>query len=61
MGVFAPGLAFTSVLLWAMPGAHSTLEVPALTASNLLVTVLRFAAMKLWIFVRRPAARDLRA
>jgi hypothetical protein len=55
LAVFALGLGFTSAVLWVMPPAHPTLEVVALTGANLLVTVLRFAAMKLWIFVRRPA------
>jgi putative flippase GtrA len=57
LAVFALGLAFTSAVLWLMPAAHPTLEVVALTAANLLVTVLRFSAMKLWIFVRRVETR----
>jgi putative flippase GtrA len=52
LAVFALGLAFTSAVLWLMPAAHPTLEVVVLTAANLLVTVLRFSAMKLWIFAR---------
>jgi putative flippase GtrA len=55
LAVFALGLGFTSALLWLMPATHPTLEVAVLTVANLLVTVLRFVAMKLWIFVRRPA------
>jgi putative flippase GtrA len=51
--VFGLGLAFTSAVLWVMPPTHPTLEVVALTGANLLVTVLRFVAMKAWIFVRR--------
>ena len=56
--VFALGLCLTSTVLWLMPPTHPTLEVIALTATNLVVTALRFAAMKLWIFVRRPATRQ---
>ena len=55
LAVFALGLGFTSALLWLMPATHPTLEVAVLTVANLLVTMLRFVAMKLWIFVRRPA------
>jgi hypothetical protein len=47
------GQGFTSALLWLMPPTHPTLEVAVLTVANLLVTVLRFVATKLWIFVRR--------
>ncbi|HEX2893995.1 MAG TPA: bifunctional glycosyltransferase family 2/GtrA family protein [Marmoricola sp.] len=53
LAVFALGLGFTSAVLWVMPATHPTLEVLALTGANLLVTVLRFVAMKAWIFVRR--------
>ena len=51
--VFALGLGFTSAVLWIMPATHPTLEVVALTGANLVVTALRFVAMKAWIFVRR--------
>jgi putative flippase GtrA len=57
LAVFALGLAFTSTALWLMPDTHPTLEVAVLTAVNLAVTVLRFVAMKAWIFVRRPLSR----
>ena len=59
LAVFALGLGFTSAVLWAMPRTHPTLGVVALTGANLLVTVLRFVAMKAWIFVRpsRDTAR----
>ena len=57
LAVFAFGLGFTSAVLWVMPATHPTLEVVALTAANLVVTALRFVAMKLWIFVRRPDGR----
>jgi putative flippase GtrA len=52
LAVFALGLGFTTTVLWLLPPAHPTLEVVALTAANLLVTVLRFGAMRLWIFRR---------
>jgi putative flippase GtrA len=58
--VFALGLGFTSALLWLMPATHPTLEVAVLTVANLVVTALRFVAMKLWIFVRRPDAVPVR-
>lgn len=60
LAVFAIGLGFTSLLLWLMPPTHPTLEVVVLTVANLLVTALRFVAMKLWIFVRptRDAAGE---
>jgi putative flippase GtrA len=55
LAIFGLGLGFTSAVLWLMPsGAHRTLEVVALTVTNLVVTILRFLAMRLWIFVRRP-------
>ncbi|MCD9197088.1 bifunctional glycosyltransferase family 2/GtrA family protein [Aeromicrobium wangtongii] len=57
--VFAAGLAVTSGTLWLMRavggGGHPLVEVAVLTAANLLVTVMRFVAMRMWIF-RRPAA-----
>ncbi len=58
--VFAAGLALTSGSLWlldrAVPGATRSAEVAVLTAANLLVTVGRFVAMRVWIFAdRRPA------
>ena len=60
LAIFGLGLGFTSLVLWLMPPTHPTLEVVVLTVANLLVTALRFAAMKLWIFVRpsRDPARD---
>lgn len=54
LAVFGLGLGFTSLVLWLMPATHPTLEVVVLTVANLVVTALRFTAMKLWIFVRRP-------
>ncbi|MCL3818012.1 glycosyltransferase [Aeromicrobium wangtongii] len=57
--VFAAGLAVTSGTLWLMRAVggdgHPLVEVAVLTAANLLVTVMRFVAMRMWIF-RRPAA-----
>jgi putative flippase GtrA len=53
LAVFALGLGFTSAVLWVMPATHPTLEVVALTGANLVVTALRFVAMKAWIFVGR--------
>ncbi len=54
--VFGLGLAFTSGSLVALDAAtsapHPVVEVVVLTAANLLVTVLRFSAMKWWIFRR---------
>jgi glycosyltransferase involved in cell wall biosynthesis/putative flippase GtrA len=52
--VLGVGLALTSGSLALLdvlaPGASHALEVGVLTAANLAVTVLRFAAMRLWIF-----------
>jgi hypothetical protein len=44
-----------------MPPTHPTLEVVVLTVANLLVTALRFTAMKLWIFATRPTVSEPRA
>jgi putative flippase GtrA len=54
--VFGIGLAVTSGALWLVHAAGSThrgVEVAVLTVANLAVTVMRFAAMRAWIFVRR--------
>jgi putative flippase GtrA len=52
--VLAVGLALTSGSLALLdllaPRASHAVEVGVLTAANLAVTVLRFAAMRLWIF-----------
>jgi putative flippase GtrA len=52
--VFAAGLAATSLSLWVVDktggDGHPTLEIVVLTATNLAVTVLRFVAMRTWIF-----------
>ena len=53
--LFAAGLAVTSGALAVLHASGSTnraLEVTVLTVANLAVTVLRFVAMKLWVFVR---------
>jgi putative flippase GtrA len=59
--IFAVGLAVTSgalSVLHATGADHRGVEVVVLTAANLGVTVLRFVAMKLWVFVRRDTAAD---
>ena len=40
-------------MLHASGSTNRALEVAVLTAANLAVTVLRFVAMKLWVFVRK--------
>ncbi|WP_435747331.1 glycosyltransferase [Nocardioides sp. SYSU DS0663] len=57
--VLAVGMGVTSGSLWALHrlgGHHRGLEVAVLTAANLLVTVVRFVAMRTWVFTvrRRP-------
>jgi hypothetical protein len=55
LALFAAGLAVTSGSLAVLQASGSTnraLEVTVLTVANLAVTVLRFVAMKLWVFVR---------
>lgn len=60
--VFGAGLAATSgalVLLHAAIGTgHAVAEMLVLTAANLLVTVMRFVAMRWWIFRDRTAPAD---
>jgi putative flippase GtrA len=54
--VFGIGLAVTSLALWVVQGSGSdrhALEVAVLTVANLAVTVMRFVAMRTWMFVRR--------
>ena len=52
--VFAVGLGLTSGALWLLtagfPDVSHATEVLVLTLANLTVTVLRFLAMRLWIF-----------
>ena len=53
--IFAIGLAVTSgalALLHALGSTHRGAEVVVLTTANLGVTVLRFVAMRLWVFAR---------
>jgi putative flippase GtrA len=60
--VFAVGLGVTSSSLWLLGATVHTghgLEVVVLTVANLVVTVLRFAAMRAWVFARgRLTAAD---
>ncbi len=58
LAIFAAGLGATSTALWALHALatpNRTVEVLVLTVANLGVTVLRFVAFKVWVFVRRPA------
>ncbi|MFC5679336.1 glycosyltransferase [Aeromicrobium endophyticum] len=52
--VFACGLLVTSGTIWALRAVegdgHPLVEVVALTAANLFVTVMRFVLMRSWIF-----------
>jgi putative flippase GtrA len=55
--IFAVGLGVTSGCLWLLhsgsgrPGRLT--EMGVLTAANLFVTVMRFVAMRVWVFARR--------
>jgi putative flippase GtrA len=64
LAVFGAGLATTSgalFLLHALADApHPAVEVLVLTLANLVVTLMRFVAMRVWIF-RRVAVQDARA
>ena len=54
--VFGAGLSVTSGALWMVHAAgsnHRGVEVAVLTIANLAVTVMRFAAMRAWMFVHR--------
>jgi putative flippase GtrA len=57
LAIFAVGLAVTTGSLWllhaaaARPGAFT--EMVVLTLANLFVTVMRFVAMRVWVFARR--------
>jgi len=57
LAIFAVGLGVTSGSLWALhtgtahPGPIT--EMVVLTLANLFVTVMRFVAMRLWVFARR--------
>lgn len=50
--VFAVGVAFTTSALMLLPSGNPAVEVVVLTVTNLVLTVLRFAAMRWWIFAR---------
>ena len=53
--LFVAGLAATTgslALLHASGSTNRALEVTVLSVANLAVTVLRFVAMRLWVFVR---------
>ena len=57
--VFGVGFGVTSGSLWALDAAGASdraAEIVVLTVANLLVTVMRFATMRAWVFVRRPPA-----
>lgn len=54
--VFGVGLAVTSGAIWAVGSTHPGVEVVVLTAANLAVTLMRFVAMRGWVFARRSAA-----
>jgi putative flippase GtrA len=59
--VFAIGLAVTSGSLWLLHATGHTqhgAEVVVLTVANLVVTVMRFVAMRTWVFVRRGPERS---
>jgi len=59
--VFAIGLAVTSGSLWLLHATSHTqhgAEVVVLTVANLVVTVMRFVAMRTWVFVRRGPERS---
>ena len=58
--VFAIGLGVTSGSLWLLHASGSThrgAEVVVLTVANLVVTVMRFVAMRGWVFSRRRSGR----
>ena len=60
LAVFAAGLTMTSGSLFLLhglaPAPHPAVEVLVLTAANLVVTLMRFVAMRVWIFRRVEAA-----
>ena len=60
--VFAIGLGVTTGSLWLLHASGSTghgVEVLVLTVANLVVTIMRFVAMRSWVFVRRRRSADL--
>jgi putative flippase GtrA len=53
--VFGVGLTLTTGSILLLPsGTSAAVEVVVLTATNLAVTVLRFAAMRWWMFRSSP-------
>ena len=59
LAVLAAGAVVTSGSLWALhrTGDHGqVVEVAVLTVANLAVTVMRFVAMRTWVFTRRREA-----
>lgn len=56
LAIFVVGLGITSGTLWLVDrlgNDRHTLEVAALTAANLVVTVMRFVLMRMWVFTPR--------
>jgi putative flippase GtrA len=56
LAIFALGLAVTSGSLWLLHAATrptAFVEMLVLTLANLVVTVMRFVAMRVWVFARR--------
>jgi len=62
--VFAIGLVLTSGSLWLLgalaPGASHAVEITVLSLANLAATVVRFVAMRWWIFAGRREVRPAR-
>ena len=54
LGIFAIGLAVTSISLWALEGAVAapthTQELAILVFANALATVIRFVLLRSWVF-----------
>ncbi len=64
LAIFAGGLAVTSgalALSHAFGPSSRAVEVVVLTAANLGVTVVRFAALRLWVFARRAPTGKVQA
>ena len=55
----------TTGSLWLLhattPSPGRFTEMAVLTLANLFVTVMRFVAMRLWVFVRQPPPHEERA
>jgi putative flippase GtrA len=62
LAILGVGLGVTSGSLWLLDAGTSrpdrSTEVLVLTAANLFVTVMRFVAMRLWVFARRRPGCD---